>query len=196
MSVFVDTSALLAMLDRREQNHATAKAAFEDLISRDEDLVCTNYVLVETFALVQSRLGMEAVRVFQDDVAPLLRVEWVDAQSHASSVAALLTAGWLRLTDVTDVRLAQPGISATSDTKSAANSRGHASTCKYFWHSRAVTALGHVGSSPVRVFISVLYQLGEQGGRMSVTAPRCYVGMSGEEGAKPYNTNCGLTCAE
>jgi len=92
MSVFVDTSALLAMLDRREQNHLAAKAAWEDLISRDEDLVCTNYVLVETFALAQSRLGMEAVRVFQDDVAPLLRVEWVDAQSHASSVAALLTA--------------------------------------------------------------------------------------------------------
>ena len=92
MSVFVDTSALLAMLDHREQNHLAAKAAWEGLISRDEDLVFTNYVLVETFALAQSLLGMEAVRVFQDDVAPLLRVEWVDAQSHASSVAALLTA--------------------------------------------------------------------------------------------------------
>jgi len=50
-------------------------------------------VLVEAFALLQHRLGMPAVRVFHEDVLPLLHVEWVGAQSHAQSVAALLTAG-------------------------------------------------------------------------------------------------------
>jgi hypothetical protein len=60
--------------------------------SREEDLVCTNYILVETFALVQHRLGVEAVRTLQEDIVPVLHIEWMDAQSHNTSVAALLTA--------------------------------------------------------------------------------------------------------
>ena len=42
------------------------------LLERDERLVTTSYVLVETFALVQNRLGMEAVRVLADDAGPSL----------------------------------------------------------------------------------------------------------------------------
>jgi predicted nucleic acid-binding protein len=37
-------------------------------------------------------LGLEAVRTLQEDIVPLLRIEWIDAQSHASGVAALLIA--------------------------------------------------------------------------------------------------------
>src|SRR3990172_7803399 len=92
MSTFIDTSALLAVLDADDQNHPMAKQAWENLVANESDLVCKNYVLVETFALVQSRLGLEAVRTFQEDIVPLLRIEWIDAQSHASGVAALLIA--------------------------------------------------------------------------------------------------------
>ena len=92
MSTFVDTSALLAVLDADDQHHPAAKHAWENLVTNESDLVCTNYVLVETFALVQSRLGLEAVRTLQEDIAPLLRIEWIDEQSHASGVAALLIA--------------------------------------------------------------------------------------------------------
>jgi len=92
MSTFIDTSALLAVLDADDLNHPPAKQAWENLVANEDDLVCTNYVLVETFALVQSRLGMEAVRTLQEDIVPLLRIEWLEAQSHASSVAALLIA--------------------------------------------------------------------------------------------------------
>jgi predicted nucleic acid-binding protein len=92
MSTFIDTSALLAVLDADDLNHLSAKQAWENLVANEDDLVCTNYVLVETFALVQSRLGLEAIRTLQEDIVPLLRVEWLDAQSHASSVAALLIA--------------------------------------------------------------------------------------------------------
>jgi predicted nucleic acid-binding protein len=92
MNVFVDTSALLAVLDADDQNHASAKMSWESLISNGTDLVCTNYVLVETFALVQNRLGIEAVRTLQEDIVPLLQIEWIDPQSHNRGVAALLTA--------------------------------------------------------------------------------------------------------
>lgn len=92
MSVFVDTSALLAVLDADDTNHKNAREAWKELISRDELLICTNYVLVETFALVQHRLGMKAARTFQDDISPVLIVEWVDESAHRAGVTAVLTA--------------------------------------------------------------------------------------------------------
>ena len=93
MRAFVDTSALLAVLDADDQNHGRAKIAWEGLIADEVDLICTSTVLVETFALLQSRLGLAAVRAFQATVVPLLQVAWIEAQSHQRSVSALLIAG-------------------------------------------------------------------------------------------------------
>ncbi len=45
MSVFVDTSALLAVLDADDQFHTRAHTVWTDLIGRAEDLISTNYVL-------------------------------------------------------------------------------------------------------------------------------------------------------
>ena len=57
----------------------------------------SNYMLVGTVALLQSRLGIAAVRTFEDAVAPLLRVLWVDAVTHREAVTSVLTAGRRRL---------------------------------------------------------------------------------------------------
>lgn len=92
MSIFVDTSAFLAVLDAAEQNHASAKAIWERLLLRGEQLVVTNYILLETFALVQRRLGLEAIRTLQQDIVPLLQVHWVDEADHSAGVATLLAA--------------------------------------------------------------------------------------------------------
>lgn len=93
MSVFVDTSALFAVLDADDKNHEQAKHAWTNLITQGTELVCSSYVLVEIFALVQHRLGMKAVRVLQEDMAPMLHIEWVDSGTHDAGVAALLTSG-------------------------------------------------------------------------------------------------------
>ena len=88
----MDTSALLAVLNSGDENHARASRSFRSLLEADEPLVTTSYVLVETVALLQHRFGLGAVRGFQDAVAPVLTVEWVDAELHAEGTAALLTA--------------------------------------------------------------------------------------------------------
>ncbi len=97
MITFVDTSAFLAVLDADDAAHARAKKCWLDLLDAESDLVCTNYVLVETFALVQRRLGLAAARSLQENVLPLLTVEWIDAEAHARAVAALLVSARRRL---------------------------------------------------------------------------------------------------
>jgi len=97
MTTFVDTSALFAVLDADDQNYLPANQTWEELVTQDEVLICTNYILVESFALVQHRLGMDAVRTLQEDILPLVNVEWMDSQTHNSSVMALLVADRRRL---------------------------------------------------------------------------------------------------
>ena len=97
MSVFVDTSAFLALLDRDDEHHEAAQDTLEELASRDENLVTNNYVLLETFALTQHRLGLKAARTFQENFFPLLDIEWVDEQSHMTGVTGVLTAARRKL---------------------------------------------------------------------------------------------------
>jgi predicted nucleic acid-binding protein len=97
VSIFVDTSALYAAVNAQEDNHQRAKEGWDELARRREVPVTSNYVLLETVALLGHRLGMQAVRIFQTEFAPILRVHWVDEALHDRAVAALLTAGERRL---------------------------------------------------------------------------------------------------
>ncbi len=92
MTVFVDTSAFYALLDRDDANHASAAERWKSFLSSDTTLVSTNYVLVECAALIQSRFGMAAARAFTEDVAPLLSVDWIDGDTHGAAVGAWLAA--------------------------------------------------------------------------------------------------------
>lgn len=92
MSVFIDTSALFALLDADDSNHTKAAAAWRELIVSRESMITTSYVLVESCALVQNRLGFEAVRGFCDDLVPVLTVEFVTSDMHRLGTAALLAA--------------------------------------------------------------------------------------------------------
>jgi predicted nucleic acid-binding protein len=93
VNVFVDTSAFYAVMDADDQYHGTAKTVWADLLHGTHRLHTTSYVLIETVALLQNRLGMECVQVFSADVQPLLEVYWVDEGTHRSAHHALLVAG-------------------------------------------------------------------------------------------------------
>ncbi|MFH0751032.1 MAG: PIN domain-containing protein [Chloroflexota bacterium] len=91
MSVVVDTSALFALLDRCDAHHASAVAFWTD--PDDEDLVTHAYVVVESVALVRTRLGAAAVVALVDDLLPAIRVEMVDRPLHNGCLADMRRIG-------------------------------------------------------------------------------------------------------
>ena len=97
MTVFVDTSAFYAVFDRDDANHAAAKDTWIGLLGGAATLLTHNYVLVETAALFQHRLGLAAVRTFHEDVVPLLTIDWITEQRHHAALEAVLAAGRKKL---------------------------------------------------------------------------------------------------
>ena len=93
MKVFVDSSAILGGLNSADDWHGPATRAWEKLLGETTLLVTTNYVVVESFAVIQGWLGVPAVRSFLEEIVPTLRVEWVDEDTHRVASAALLAAG-------------------------------------------------------------------------------------------------------
>lgn len=97
MKIFVDTSACYALLDRDDANHGKAKSAWSTALDPENHLVTSNYILVECFALIQNRLGMEAVIGFQKDILPVITIEWIDSVVHMAGISALLAASRRKL---------------------------------------------------------------------------------------------------
>jgi len=89
-AVFADTSGLLAVLNGKDENHAQAEHAFATLRARQASLISTSFVLVETYALIGRRLGLDAIRSFRADFAPLIDVVWVDEALHDAGLDLLL----------------------------------------------------------------------------------------------------------
>jgi predicted nucleic acid-binding protein len=97
VKVFVDTSALYAVLDADDDNHASAATEWGRLLDDGMTLRTHSYVVVETAALVQYRLGMEAAGALHRDVLPALSVRFVDRALHGSATTALLAANRRRV---------------------------------------------------------------------------------------------------
>ena len=90
MSVFVDTSALMAVVMGADDRHEAAARAWAELLADREPVYTTNYVLVETYTLLQRRHGVPYVRRFQADALPMLRTVWVTPEQHEAALEALL----------------------------------------------------------------------------------------------------------
>jgi predicted nucleic acid-binding protein len=90
MRIFIDTSAFYAILDKNDSNHKKAKKIWVEILKEQNTLVTNNYILVESFALIQHRLGMTAVRGFHEDVMPIINIEYINSGMHKAGMSALL----------------------------------------------------------------------------------------------------------
>lgn len=85
--VFVDTSGFYAILDATDPYHAGALTAFRKAMAEGTPLVTNSYAVHEAWALIQHRLGWEAVDAFLDRLLPHCTIEHVDQRLHALGAA-------------------------------------------------------------------------------------------------------------
>ncbi len=91
MTVFVDTSALYALLDGDDHSHRRVADAFQRLSG--DSLLTHNYVVVESATLVKHRLGLEHARRLLRDILAAIDIEWIDESIHRAATSAYLAAG-------------------------------------------------------------------------------------------------------
>jgi len=92
MRIFVDTSALYAVLDENDPSHAEAASLLSTLLEV-ADLVTHNYIQLESELLVRRRLGLVAAEALVDRLLPSMRTIWVDEGTHRAAVEAWRAGG-------------------------------------------------------------------------------------------------------
>jgi uncharacterized protein len=107
VTAFVDTSFLIALLDEDDARASRAAEAWRRAAHSEALVVTSNYVVLETCAVLQRRLGIAAVRRLVRDVLAPVSVEWVSREDHELAADALLLADrrGLSLVDCTSFEL-------------------------------------------------------------------------------------------
>ena len=92
MSVFVDTSFFIALLDDGDDRHSDAVAHWRRAAEERLPVVTSNYVVVESCAVLQRHMGVSAVRRLVRQVLDPVTVLWVTTEEHQRAIEALLVA--------------------------------------------------------------------------------------------------------
>jgi len=90
--IFIDTSAFYALIDISDKHHDDAARAWITIRDQPDQLACSNYILLETIALLQNHLGMAAVQDFIR-LTNRMAVFWIGIEQHNLAISALLTSG-------------------------------------------------------------------------------------------------------
>jgi predicted nucleic acid-binding protein len=88
--IFIDTSALIALVDDQDVFHANAIQQWRILLENQETLLCNNYVVLETMSLIQRRFGMRYIDLLNSEFLYLLKLHWIDEEEHHSVVQTFL----------------------------------------------------------------------------------------------------------
>lgn len=97
----VDTSAVFALLDRRDANHATARRVLSRLRRQRTEPLLTNFIVAESHALALSRLGADVARRWLlTNVWPIERVT-VEDETAARAIVKRYVDKTFSYTDAT-----------------------------------------------------------------------------------------------
>ncbi len=93
----MDTSFLVALLDEDDVRYGDAVALWQRAEAERLSVLTSNYVVLETCAVLQRRLSALAVRTLVRRVLLPVALEWVTRDDHERAVEALLVADRRRL---------------------------------------------------------------------------------------------------
>ena len=99
--VLVDTSAVFALIDRKDANHAAAKSRLRSLKKTRSEPILTNFLVSECHALLLARIGHEVARQWL--LTNVWRVEPVlpSDEQHARDIIRRCTDKGYSYTDAT-----------------------------------------------------------------------------------------------
>lgn len=89
MRVYVDTSAIYALLDRADRFHEEAAAWWREELDAISPMT-SEWVVLESGAIIQSRLGIAALRALRDALLPVVEVLPVSAEVRDRAFADVI----------------------------------------------------------------------------------------------------------
>jgi predicted nucleic acid-binding protein len=89
MRIFADTSGLFALLVKNDYMHVRAQQNFAYFAQHRAELLTSSFVLVETTALLQRRVGLAAVHDFQSKIIPILEIIWTNGDWYTRAIQRL-----------------------------------------------------------------------------------------------------------
>lgn len=98
--VFVDSSAIVALVDRNDRSHEAAVSAYRDLLESGYRLFTTNFVIAETVSLLSDGPGPDIARQWlRDHRLSVYHVDQEDEQRARVRVLASRSERGLSYTD-------------------------------------------------------------------------------------------------
>lgn len=85
--VFVDTSGFYALLDRTDSFHEVSARLFLKAEREGWHLITSSFVLHESWALIQARLGWDAVEDWLGSVVSRCEIVWIDQALYTAASA-------------------------------------------------------------------------------------------------------------
>ena len=87
--IFIDTSAFIAILNAKDQNHQTAKEKWLELFHTNEELYTNNYIVLESISLIQRRHGLAFVKKLQYNLLGFVKTDWVNKENHTQALGTV-----------------------------------------------------------------------------------------------------------
>lgn len=84
--VFADTSGFLALLDADDEFHTNAASAWSRYQKKGTGIVTSDYVRLESWSLIQHRLGAHAAMDFFDGILPVCDIVTIGEEGFTASV--------------------------------------------------------------------------------------------------------------
>ena len=87
MKLFVDTSAFIALVDRTDKNHQSAKKCYREIIQSGNSLVSSNFVMCETLNYLRTRISYSVSIEFRESTykSNILEISFINLETEEAA---------------------------------------------------------------------------------------------------------------